>query len=159
MDKQVQKVLDKLQVIVNDFVAQFDLTAQLGTDFGYYWYDEVVEYAVIVNKRFDTLFTKFLTERYPDVTAPLFIWSLLHEIGHAETFDFFDEGAYAVFYEFKRSLDANNDADVMEYYNCPDELCATNWAYLYIRDNAPKIKALWNEILPLLKELETYVED
>ena len=46
MDKQVQKVLDKLQVIVNDFVAQFDLTAQLGTDFGYYWYDEVVEYAM-----------------------------------------------------------------------------------------------------------------
>lgn len=158
MDKQVQKVLDKLQVIINDFVAQFDLTARLGTDFGYYWYDDIVEYAVIVNKRFDTLFTKFLTERY-DIKAPLFIWSLLHEIGHAETGDFFNEDTCAVFSEFKRSLDASNDADVMEYYNCPDELCATNWAYLYIRDNYSKVKTLWKEILPLLKELETYVKD
>lgn len=159
MDSKLRSVLDKLQKVISDYVAKFDLTCRLGTDFGYYWADDVVEYAVVVSQRFDALFTEYLSALYADIDAPLFLWSLYHEIGHSQTDDFFTEEAHAVFSEYKNSLNPELDSDVMEYYHCPDEATATNWAYLYMRDNASEVKALWNEIRPLLAELTTYIDD
>lgn len=158
MDIELRKTLTDLNNVIKNFLTQFDLDCKLGTDFGYYWESEVVEYAIIVTERFDKLFTEYLNAHYSDVTAPLFIWSLLHEVGHSETDDYFNTEAHCVFDEFKQSLDPDKDSDVMEYYNCPDEVLATKWAYLYIRDNAPKVEALWNEIYPLLKKISLYVD-
>lgn len=159
MDSKIRSVLDKLQKVINNYVAKFDLTCRLSTDFGYYWADDVIEYAVVISKRFDALYSEYLWEHYNDVNAPLFLWSLFHEIGHSQTDDFFTDEAHTVFSEYKNSLNPELDSDVMEYYHCPDEALATNWAYLYMRDNASEVEALWNEILPLLQELTTYIDD
>lgn len=159
MDSKLKNIFNQLQKVISNYVAKFDLTCRLGTDFGYYWADDIIEYAVVVSQRFDDLYSEYLSTHYSDINAPLFLWSLFHEIGHSQTDDFFTEEAHAIFSEYKNSLDPELDSDVMEYYRCPDEATATNWAYLYMRDNAPEVKALWDEIRPLLAELTTYIND
>lgn len=156
MNTALKNDIEQLTATINKFLAKFDLTCRCGIDFGYYYAENVIEYALIVPKNFDDSFTAFLN-RY-DITAPIFIWSLFHEIGHAETEDFFEAEAINEFANYKNNLDPYNDRDVMEYYNCPDELLATNWAYLYIKDNYDEVMHFWNEVSKMINDIYTTYE-
>lgn len=158
MERKVQYILNELHEVISDFLAPYDVTCYLGTDFSYYWVSETIEYTVLVSERQDALFQNFVDTRYPDIHAPIFLWSLLHELGHHETDDYFTEEAHIIFDEYKATLRPELDKDVIEYYNIPDEATATNWAYLFLRDNTEKVSEFWNKIKPLLEQLHTCID-
>lgn len=137
-----------INTIINNFVAQFDLTAKIDTDFSYYWRDDTIGYTLAITERFDRLWNEYLNKNYPEVTAPIFIWSILHEIGHAETDDYITPYMHTRLDLLKKKLDPNSDKDTMFYYSLADEVLATDWAYKYIMKHPDEIKALWNRLQP-----------
>ena len=144
---------EALDEVINNYLEKFDLTASIGLDFGCYPDDEEIEYAIVIPERFQKLWTEYLTDRYPDVTAPIFIWALLHEVGHCMTNDYFTPTAKEIFREYKDNLDGDDDEQTFEYYNCFDEAIATEWAYLYIRDNQEELIKFWNEVQKELNKI------
>lgn len=153
MDTKVNEILDNIKNITNEFLAKFDLDGDFDEEFGYYRYEELVTYTVVVTNRFDILFNEFVTKNFPDVTAPIFLWSLLHEVGHAQTDNEIEDEIYDYCINRKLELDANNDDDVMAYFYLPDEFTATKWAYEYMRDNVSEVSELWDRLRVEIEKL------
>lgn len=143
---------ERITNIINEFLQPFDLTAHLDTDFYYYWQNNTIGYALVVTEKFDRLWTEYLTKNYPNVTAPLFIWSLLHEIGHNETDDYIPYGGHVRIDHYKKTLNPDKEEDIRKYYQCADEVLATEWAYRYIITYPDKIADLWNRLQPAILE-------
>ena len=88
---------------------------------------------------------------YPDVKADEFLWGLLHEIGHIETIDDFDDDEIAEFHLIK---DVPNISDE-EYYEVPDEFEATDWAANFMRENEALVDSFWAKVQP---EIQRFYE-
>lgn len=143
---------DRITAIINEFLQPFDLTAQLDTDFCYYWQYDVVGYALVVTEKFDRLWTYYLHNHYPEVTAPLFIWSILHEVGHAETDDMISPEGHMKIDIYKKRLNPKREGHIYKYFHCADEVLATDWAYKYIISHPEEVKALWDRLQPAILE-------
>jgi len=140
----------RITEIIDNFLEQFGLTCFCGTDYGYYRETDEIEYCVMTIERNDKLWREYLINRYGneiDVDYyPLFIWSLLHEVGHSQTELLFSGEGRALIDEYKQSLDGSSDEDTMFYFNAPDENLATFWAFDYIRHNPIEVEELTHEL-------------
>lgn len=152
-------MLDTITAILNEYLEKFDLTATLDTDFGYYRYDDLITYTVVVTERFDKLFQNFVETNFPLVNAPIFLWSLFHEIGHAETDDDLDDDLYDFCENAKIGINPDNDEEVMAYFNLPDEYAATEWAYYYFLNHKEEVTELWDRIRPEIEKLHLTITD
>lgn len=63
--------------------------------------------------------------------------SILHELGHAETFPFFTDNEW-----IRCSLDKFTVNDCFEYWNIKDELAANRWAVMYADSCTKKVEKL-----------------
>lgn len=145
-------ILNAIEEKVNNYLAKFDLRGELDTDFAYYR-DGLVTYSVIVTERFDNLFLNYCETQFPLINAPIFLWSLFHEIGHAMTDDEIDDEVYDFCYNTKLGLDGESNEDTMTYFDLPDEKTATEWGYYYMLNHEEEVKNFWNEIRPLIEKL------
>ena len=152
-------MLDTITAILNEYLEKFDLTATLDTDFGYYRYDDLITYTVVVTERFDRLFQNFVETNFPLVNAPIFLWSLFHEIGHAETDDDLDDDLYDFCENAKIGINPDNDEEVMAYFSLPDEYTATEWAYYYFLNHKEEVSELWDRIRPEIEKLHLTITD
>lgn len=152
-------MLDTITAILNEYLEKFDLTATLDTDFGYYRYDDLITYTVVVTERFDKLFQNFVETNFPLVNAPIFLWSLFHEIGHAETDDDLDDDLYDFCENVKIGINPDNDEEVMAYFNLPDEYTATEWAYYYFLNHKEEVSELWDRLRPEIEKLHLTITD
>lgn len=156
------KGLDKINKIVNEFVSEFDLSAEMANDFAYYYYEDLITYSLIVSDLSSQLFMLNFKEIAPDIECDIFISSLLHEIGHSETIDLLEQPEVLYCHNVKKELDElNKDADTFEtaydihkkYFNLPDERLATDWAINYMRNNVEKIKEFENKMDIAMNEM------
>ena len=76
------KGIEKVNNVINRFVGKFGLEAGMGLDFGYYPISKVISYSVVIDEQADRTFVDFVGKRFPNIKADLFLWSLLHEVGH-----------------------------------------------------------------------------
>ena len=152
-------MLDTITTILNEYLEKFDLTATLDTDFGYYRYDDLITYTVVVTERFDRLFQNFVETNFPLVNAPIFLWSLFHEIGHAETDDDLDDNLYDFCENAKIGINPDNDEEVMAYFSLPDEYAATEWAYYYFLNHKEEVSELWDRLRPEIEKLHLTITD
>lgn len=152
MTNDVNTTLDLLTAILNEYCKKFDLEVLEDTDFAFYR-DGVITYTVVVTERFDRMFLNYCEINFPLVNAPIFLWSLFHEIGHAMTDDEIDDEVYDFCFNTKLGLDGENDEDTMTYFNLPDERVATEWGYYYMLNHEQEVSELWDRIRPLIQNL------
>jgi len=158
MTNDVNATLDRLTAILNDYCEQFDIEVFEDTDFAFYR-DGTISYTVVVTERFDRLFKQFVETEFPLIHAPIFLWSLFHEIGHAMTDNEIEDEVYGFCLNIKISLDSENDEDTMTYFNLPDEYTATEWGYYYMLNHEQEVSELWDKIRPLIEKLHLTLED
>lgn len=152
----ILKQMIEINNIINEFLEPFELTAELGTDFAYSFLEDKINYALVIGDTSSKLFMENAEARFPDVYADVFLWSLLHEVGHSETFDDLDDGVEELCMEIKRELnehlDWSNEHRHMIYFNCPDEKAATDWAGEYMMSHKDEITTFWNKLQPAIKK-------
>lgn len=153
--------VEELNRVVNGFTEKFGLRAELGEDFAYYPESEVVTYSLLINERADRTFSTFLRKNFPDIEADLFLWSLLHEVGHHMTIDQWEENEQDEFDErkdrlsllYREEVDGSEeeiDNLFYDYYKTPDEFEATSWAADYMRENPEEVEKFNCEMKDML---------
>ena len=132
--------------VLNDFLAPFECEARLGTDFAYYTDDSSITYALLVRDESEEAFQKFVEKLFPNIHAPIFLWSILHELGHHETEDEFEDDEWED-YMALTSMDISNEV----YFELDIERAATVWAGEYIQSHVDEVAELWNKLQPAIK--------
>ncbi len=144
------KGINEINVLINKFLEPFDLTAELGTDFDYCFLENKIHYALVVGDISSKLFIENAEARFPEAHADIFLWSLLHEIGHSETLDDLEDGVEKLCMEIKRGLNEHTGWSIEHrhtiYFNCPDEYAATDWAGEYIITHNNELTIFWNKL-------------
>lgn len=158
MTNDVSTMLDRLTAILNEYCKKFDLEIFDDTDFAFYR-DGTISYTVVVTERFDRLFLNYCETNFPLINAPIFLWSLFHEIGHAMTDEEIDDETYDFCFNTKLGLDGENDEDTITYFDLPDERRATEWGYYYMLNHEQEVSELWDRIRPLIQNLHLTIEE
>lgn len=136
---------DKLVNMVDDFLAPFGLDSDYDTDFSYDIEEERVYFSILVAERSDRLFKEYIKKTFNFDVPSIFMISLLHEVGHAETIK------DITFKQFKKDRRAKNvlierleavskddpayDVIFSEYFDLGVEKVATQWAINYYKTN------------------------
>lgn len=153
--------LMKIDNILNNHFKDFELTFTVGTDFECWVGENLITYALAVANRTNEWFMENFRSLAPDIECDFFLASLLHEVGHTETyFALTDDENVECFnakMELGRRMDAEPSNDELkniyfEYFNLPDEYEATMWAIEYMRNNSEEIGALWEKLKVAIKE-------
>lgn len=91
----------------------------------------------------------------PKVKLNLFIWQLLHEVGHHYTLFTFTKKE--IMRGRKKVYRLAHNCATNPYYTIPYEVAATKWAVEYANTHQKEIKEFWNELEPVVKALEEKV--
>ena len=144
------KNIEILNNALNDFLQPFDCEATLGTDFEYFYPLSLIRYTLVVTDIQEDSFLNFCESLFPDIKADIFLWSFLHELGHHETLDDFDDMTHMVYHSI-----INSDIRLSDeyYYNLPIEKAATEWAGNYILTHAKDVYKLWQKIQPIIRQI------
>lgn len=142
--------------VINDFTQkEFGVTAIFGKEFQALPSSKEIEFSLIEDEEMEELFIKDIEERFPDIHTTTFIWSLMHEIGHCMTDDYWDMDDEAYFVKAKAKLDEyfDNSVDMNVWYHCiGDEYVATRWAGRWMRGNSMKMKKFVKQFNKALKK-------
>ena len=148
---------ERINKILNKYLEKFDLTATLDTEFAYYYSKNIVTYSFFVLEKYDTMFKKVCDKiAKNNMNADIFLLSLFHEIGHAETIeDLSDEDIY--FSMIMKEEISEGIVNEKEYFYAPDEYIATQWGVKYIQEHDKEIADLWAELQPAI--LQFYIDN
>lgn len=149
------KGLELIDEIVNDFVAEFDCDAEFGSEFLYWHDDATIQYSLIIGDKTDVIWTEYVKSTFDYSIDNIFVFSLLHEVGHHYTMDLFtNEELIAERRKIKRiekRLNQSN-SDLMDegyyllYFDLPMEKIATEWAVNYAKENQKALNEFWNKL-------------
>lgn len=143
------KGLNEIDIILNDYLARFDLTASLGTDFCIYPFRNHIDYALVVSENMNDWFLEYAQSCGLGKDVDIFLISLFHEIGHSMTWDEIDDVTYDYCMHMKDTLGSSR-ADAFTYFQLADEAEATAWAIEYIQENIDEVKELWSRLRPAI---------
>lgn len=143
--------------IINEFVSQFGLTAELEPDFSYWRGDLHIGYSLAVTDSSDKYFLPFCNHLNSRVKADTFLISLMHEVAHHFTqFNFSDE-EWERIHEIKEHIStqlAKNPDKAAKwnniYFNLSVERAATEWALNYIEIHSEEVAEFWSELQPAI---------
>lgn len=139
------KAVKPINNCLNKFMREWGLTAEIGTDFAYLYEKQVVVWTPIVSAQNDLDFQNFFESLGCNVKCDVFLYSILHEIGHSQTLDLVNEEDYA--YSLDRKAEPISN---YEYFRLPDEIIATQWAVDFLNENTEKVRVFWEEFVPLM---------
>lgn len=154
---------DMIDDILNEFLAEFDCTAAMGSDFCYWPSKNLINYSIIVAEKGTDYFMENWHNLTPEMKIDPFLAALMHEIGH-----YMSEGELTTeeeFYSIDRRHQIATDLRALsaedkekerqyyyEYFALPEEELATNWAITYIRTHQQKINAFWQKLQAAIME-------
>lgn len=150
-----------LTKIVNDFTKkEFGVTAVFGNEFQALPTDKIIEFSLVVDKDIQECTINDMEERYPDIKTSMFIWLLMHEIGHCMTDKLWDMDDENYFLKAKERLNdywtTDEHADVVArnewYHLIGDEYFATRWAGRWMRENPKKMKKFCKKLNNAVEE-------
>lgn len=154
---------DVLVSLVDEFLAPFECDSDFDSDFFYDHEEDRVYFSVLVSERADRLFKQYVWNHFHFDPPSIFMLSLLHEVGHHYTMDFFDENEIVSFREVKavlsEMLDACPDDDEIYslYFDLEIEKVATNWAVTYYKHHFDRCQEFYlrfvNELRKQYSEL------
>lgn len=146
------KGIKKIDKIINDFTRkQFGVTARFDDEFEAFCDNgrRLIGYTLLAIEDNAGNFLEDVAKRYPEVNADIFLWCLMHEIGHCMTEDMWtpEEREYFNFqkdaiYEYE----VEDDGVYVWYHCCPDEFMATRWAGDYMRNHPKQMKKFWKKL-------------
>lgn len=146
------KGIDKIEQVLNAFLEPFECSVKLDTDFCYLYEDSVIGYALVTSEKNNNAFLANAKKLFPTITADIFLWSFLHELGHHETIEEITDKETEISMYVKNHLDDYPEAERNNiYFNLPDENAATTWAGEYMLDHTAEVAKLWKTLQPLLK--------
>ena len=158
------KGYEKIDKLVNGFCEKFGCTAEIGAEFCYYHSDETVNYSLIVVDESDKAWKEYVKKKFNFRITNIFMFSLLHEIGHHFTMDKFSplyqRKENAVVGKIERDLAKSNDEILdkelrLKYFDLPMEKSATKWAVKYYRTHRQAINSFYRK---LEKEIHKFYE-
>lgn len=141
--------IEKINDVITDFLVPFECTCSMGLDFSYYYGISEITWSLFTTETTDITFTEFVEKEFPDITADIFLWSLLHELGHHETCDSWVEKDQLKFDAKKEELENSTEdyaKSCIDYYYIPDEYEATKWAADYMEEHIEEISELWDKL-------------
>lgn len=142
--------LDKITNILNSFLEPFECEAFAAGDFAYYSGSNTISYALLIADTHEKSFMNFTRDFFPAINADPFLWSFLHELGHHETEDEFEEEDFEDYMRINQ-----NEISSEEYYTLPIEFAATQWAAEFMTDHTKEVETLWNKLKPEIKDFFT----
>jgi hypothetical protein len=130
--------------IIKKFCKTFGIKVKKGA--GFMAYPNEIYYPRHKKNYVSDGFMDLINRHYPDIqNVSEFTWSILHEIGHTQTWGNFSKKAWK-----KYEKTAPYTYDIEEYYLIPQEKAATDWAADYIRKHPKKIAKFEKKIAPYL---------
>jgi hypothetical protein len=131
---------DLLVSLVDDFLTPFGCDSDLDNDFSYDSKDDRVYFSIIVSERSDRLFKQYILNEFHFDVPNIFMISLLHEVGHAQTLWNFSQkqiqSAHRVKKALEKKLEKNNSDEIYsQYFDLSIEKAATAWAVDYYKNN------------------------
>ena len=121
-----------------------------GDELAYDADDDLILIPKHYNSEPDSLFVKFLRRLGLVSDFDAVTLSILHELGHAQTFPLFTLKEWNGFNDIKLQLaivgDPETDEFYTDYWEIPDELAANNWAVMYANCFDKKVQKLENII-------------
>lgn len=141
--------VDRIENILNEFLEPFECTAELGSDFSYWYSESLICFALAVAESNDIDFREFCKELQPELHCDIFLLSFMHELGHHETLDEWEDEEYL---DMKIQKEQINKMKVSQkeknfmYFNIPDEKRATEWGLQYIMEHQAEMTQLWNKL-------------
>lgn len=150
---EIKMAASPITKIINEFLEPFECEAKVGLDFAFYSESNTITYSLVLVDRFAQSFENYCKSLFPDVQANIFIWSLLHEVGHRETEDDFDDEEWEEYMEV-----IGSELSEQEYYSLPIEHAATVWAGEYIQSHEKEITRLWEDLAAALKKFYSAIE-
>ena len=151
------KHIEKLNSIIEDFVKPFNCKVEVDTDFAYYPNEKIVTWSPFIMDKADRYFNEYVKENYSNIKADIFLWSLLHEVGHHMTYNMWSDELIKKFNETKlyaEELLKKEDLTAQQekisyfvYFSTSDEDCATKWAAEYMEIYSERVEKFWNKFL------------
>jgi hypothetical protein len=155
--KEELKGISRIENILNEFLAPFECTAKLGNEFTYCSVDNIIEFTLVFPTQDDKDFLEFAHQLRPQVKADVFLISLMHELGHAETMDEWEDSEYFSMRDEKDIISDSVTQFVIsrseanfQYFNIPDEKRATEWGLDYMINHSQEISSLWHNLQPAI---------
>lgn len=127
------------------YIKKWDLkVGGLDLSFSYLPTKKEVYWTPIVCEKADKEFADFFESLGCEVKADVFIYSLLHEIGHSQTLDEVSDEDYYYSHDRKADEEITNT----EYFNLPVEIVATQWAVDYLNTHTEEVAEFWKKLQP-----------
>jgi hypothetical protein len=137
----------KIEKIINEFLKQFECYCELSNRFAYDDGLNLINYTLFEVQ--DGTAEEFLDAinkyHHPKVQADIFLWCLLHEIGHHETLCLFNEKEFDEYLEFVTDAEQGKHTNA-EYCICPIEWSATDWAVEYANNHFEELSIFWDKL-------------
>lgn len=147
------KGVKEIDDIINIFtLTNFGLNARLAPEFLAFCDERTVGYTFIIASTDNKFFIEDAQARFPTVHADIFLWLLMHEIGHCMTYRMWSEEDLTCFWQRKEDLtkEPNEWYRNNWYHAIPDEFFATRFAGMFMENNPSIIKQFWNKLQPAL---------
>lgn len=143
--KAIRKWLKK-----NGFSATCRLTRGANAELQYDPNYNLIYTPVRYDDSLDELFTSWLTRHGLETDLDCITLSILHELGHSETFKYFTEEEWFECAALKELMYVNEDMTDEErgdyYWNMKDEYAANMWLIMFIKAFPDKAKKLSEKI-------------
>ena len=140
----------RINKIINEFTEKnFGIHAEMGFEFQAFCGDRLINYTFVMTSKSINYFKADAETRFPEVQADIFLWCLMHEIGHCMTDNMwsFEEQAY---FDAQKEMLAyiERDCDRYSWYHVlPDEYMATKFAGEYMKAHPKKMAKFWNKLV------------
>ena len=130
-------------------------SAELSDTYAFIRGEDKIVFKITENEIEDIMFHDFIKERFNFDVNPIFLASLLHEIGHYKTDDDISDAVYTfcadekerITKEMKKATTEEEAKKLQwQYFNLPDEMMATAWAVDFMKNHPEEVKKVWNEI-------------
>lgn len=151
---------DLLVSLIDEFLEPFGLDSDFDSDFFYDIVEERVYFTILVSERSDRLFKQYIKNTFNFDVPNIFMMSLLHEIGHAETLENISMKQYKKDHQTKNKLeeeldklstdDPNYDIVYSKYFDIGFEKVATEWAVNYYKSHKSEIANFYSKFLKVL---------
>lgn len=161
MEKKIVGI-EKIDELINGFVEKFGCTASLGEEFCYWHDDETIDYSLVISVPSDEAWKEYVKEKFNFCITNIFMFSLLHEVGHHFTMDNFSKlqqnkeqvAVAKIESDLKDSDSEELDKEMyIKYFDLPMEKSATKWAVKYYRTHRQAINRFYRK---LNKELQIF---
>ena len=161
---KIKKALKKMNKVMSAELAPFGIDrAKYTGEYSYSFDKNRVDYKLTNTAIEDKWFNEFVLERFRYQIKSDFIFSLLHEIGHAKAndnitgdiLDFCLEEKARIGIEMMVAEDEETGRALsFQYFQLPDEIMATQWAVAYAETHKKQLKKMLKRMTPAIEEYQ-----